>query len=57
MGYATPRRNVPDEFLRRHSPKNRLQHIEFLQQAGEGSDLHRELVDWFKTLACSANCE
>lgn len=50
IGYATPRGNVPGEFLRRHTPKNLSQHIEFLKQVGEGSDLHRELVDWFKSL-------
>lgn len=50
IGYATPCRNATGEFLRRNTPKNRSQHIEFLQQAREGSDLHRELVDWFKSL-------
>jgi len=50
IGYATPRRGVPGEFLRRPSPKNLSQHIEFLQQVGEGSDLHREMVEWFKAL-------
>lgn len=50
IGYATPRRDLPGEFLRRHSPKNLSQHIEFLQQVGDGSHLHHELVDWFKSL-------
>lgn len=50
IGYATPCRDSAGEFLRRHSPKNLSQHAEFLRQVGEGSALHREMVDWFKTL-------
>lgn len=50
IGYATPRRDAPGEFLRRHSPRNEAQHREFLRQVGEGSARHRELVDWFKSL-------
>jgi hypothetical protein len=30
--------------------KNRAQHAEFLAQVDEGSDLHRSLIDWFRTL-------
>jgi hypothetical protein len=40
----------PGEFLRRHSEKNREQHAAFLDQVGEGSALHDEIVSWFKTL-------
>jgi len=50
IGYGTERQGAPGEFLRRHSPSNRLQHREFLAQVGEGSALHRELIGWFKTL-------
>lgn len=50
IGYATPKRGRPGEFLRRHSAKNVLQHTEFLAQVGEGSDLHREMIAWFKSL-------
>lgn len=50
IGYATPCRDVPGKFLRRHGPKNLLQHADFLRQVGDGSDLHRELVGWFKSL-------
>lgn len=50
IGYATPRRDDSGEFLRRHSAKNVAQHAEFLSQVGEGSRLHRELVDWFRLL-------
>ncbi len=50
IGYATPRRDLPGEFLRQHSPKNLSQHTEFLRQVGQGSTRHHELVDWFKSL-------
>ncbi len=50
IAYATPRREMPDGFLRAHSPKNTAQHAEFLRQVGEGSALHRELLCWFRTL-------
>lgn len=50
IGFATPCPDAPSQFLRRHSDKNLAQHAEFLQQVGEGSALHRELIDWFKTL-------
>ncbi|MEX1196335.1 MAG: metallophosphoesterase [Pseudohongiellaceae bacterium] len=47
--YATP---DPKDggYLREHSEKNREQHQEFLQAVGEGSALHRELIDWFGSL-------
>lgn len=53
IGYVTP---YPDEgrtrgmFAREHSNKNRHQHIEFLRQVGEGSDLHAYWIEWFRTL-------
>jgi hypothetical protein len=50
IGFATHNREVPGEYMRRHSAKNINQHKEFLQQVVPGSALHRELVDWFKTL-------
>ena len=50
IGYLTPRRDNPADFLRSHSPKNDSQHAEFLRQVGRGSALHRELVEWFKSL-------
>jgi len=36
--------------LRAHSTKNRNQHKAFLDAVGEGSALHKELVEWFTTL-------
>lgn len=50
IGYATLRGNVPGDFLRPHTPKNVKQHAAFLGEVGEGSDRHRELVGWFKSL-------
>ena len=50
IGFATPCPATPGQFLRRHSAKNLAQHIQFLHQVGEGSALHREMVEWFKTL-------
>lgn len=50
IGYVTPRPQAPGEFLRKHSATNVAQHTEFLRQVGEGSGLHRELVEWFRTL-------
>ncbi len=38
------------EPLRAHSDKNRGQHAAYLEQVGEGSALHREHIEWFKTL-------
>ncbi len=37
-------------YLRPHTPKNRKQHQEFLDQIGEGSAAHREALGWFRTL-------
>jgi hypothetical protein len=38
------------EFMRPNTPKNQKQHEAFLSQIGEGSDLHRDVIGWFKTL-------
>ena len=48
--YATPDPEHPGEYLRRHSDKNRAQHAKFLAQVGEGSALHRKIIDWFMTI-------
>ena len=42
--------NNPDQFLRPHTTHNRKQHDAFLQQVGENSDLHAEIIEWFRTL-------
>ncbi len=50
IGWATRRDDDPDEFLRPHTPTHLRQHRAFLEQIGEGSLLHHELLDWFRTL-------
>jgi len=50
IGYVTPDPNAPGKFLRPHTESKVAQHAEFLAQVGEGTDLHRELVDWFRSL-------
>lgn len=50
IGYATERADAPGEHLRRHKPANVAQHAAFLAQVGEGSALHGELLQWFRTL-------
>ena len=50
IGWLTPDPANPGEFLRTHKDFHRKQHVEFLDEVGEGSALHHELVNWFKTL-------
>ena len=54
IAWHTPDPERPGEYLRprsgRKGEKNRRQHERFLAEVGEGSDLHGELVGWFKTL-------
>jgi hypothetical protein len=41
---------IPGNYLRNRSPGKVAQHEEFLRQVGDGSDLHLELVNWFRSL-------
>jgi hypothetical protein len=50
IGWATPRRDGSGRYLRDHSESKAAQHREFLQQVGEGSARHLEMLEWFKTL-------
>ncbi|MAX54861.1 MAG: metallophosphoesterase [Alcanivoracaceae bacterium] len=50
VAWATPNPNKPGEYLRPHNAKNLQQHREFLQQVGENSPQHQEIICWFKTL-------
>ena len=50
IGWATPDPAQPGQALRAHSPKNLAQHAAFLEQVSEGSALHAELIEWFRTL-------
>jgi hypothetical protein len=48
--WATKDSQNPSQCLRLHTDKNLGQHKEFLEQVGEGSELHKDFVEWFKTL-------
>ena len=50
VAWASPHPEQPDEYLRPHSAKNRQQHRAFLEQVGEGSLAHGDIIDWFKSL-------
>lgn len=56
IAYVTNDPSQPGEALRpnrgesKKCAKNRAQHAEFLLQVGEGSQLHRSMVEWFRTL-------
>ncbi|MDF1822255.1 MAG: metallophosphoesterase [Alcanivoracaceae bacterium] len=50
VAFATPHPDKPGEYLRPHTDKNRRQHQAFLDQVGEGSALHQDIVGWFRTL-------
>lgn len=49
IAWATPDPDAPGVGLRVDTKKNRKQHAEFLEQVGEGSEKHREVIDWFRT--------
>jgi hypothetical protein len=54
IAYATPHPNKPGDFLRTHqgewAAKNLAQHQKFLEAVVEGSELHREVIQWFKSI-------
>jgi hypothetical protein len=54
IAYATPNPNKPGDFLRTHqgewAAKNFGQHQKFLEDVVEGSELHREVIQWFKSI-------
>lgn len=51
VAWTIPDPNSDGEFLRPHGKgSNRAQHQAFLDQVGEGSILHKEITDWFRTL-------
>lgn len=49
VAWATPTADGRG-FLRAHVDKNQHQHKEFLAQIKEGSESHRDVIEWFKTL-------
>lgn len=50
VAWSTRHPDVPGGFLRSHTDRHRKQHQAFLDQVGEGSPLHDELIEWFRTL-------
>lgn len=50
VAFKTPHPEDPGERLRPHTEKNRNQHAAFLDQVGEDTALHDEIIAWFKTL-------
>jgi len=54
ISWATPNPRVPGDFMRSHEGRrgehNRMQHRAYLDQVVEGSALHREHIEWFRTL-------
>lgn len=48
--WTMPNLSQTDAYLRPHTESNRRQHQAFLQQVGEGSARHQEMIAWFKTL-------
>jgi len=50
VAFKTPHPEQPGERMRPHTDKNRDQHSAFLDQVGEDSALHDEMIAWFKTL-------
>jgi hypothetical protein len=50
ISFATPNPEVPGEFMRRHTAKNRKQHKGFTDQIPTNTNLYRQWIDWFKTI-------
>jgi hypothetical protein len=48
--WATEDQQNSGNYLRAHTDKNLDQHQAFLDQVGEGSELHHSMIEWFKTL-------
>jgi hypothetical protein len=50
ISYATPNPEIPGEFMRVHSEKNRDNHKEFIEQVQVHSGYYARCIEWFKTL-------
>lgn len=50
VAFKMPHPDQNGEHLRSHTEKNRGQHAAFLEQVGEDSALHNEMIAWFKSL-------
>lgn len=50
IGWAEQSHKHAGQFLREHNEKNLKLHAAFLRQVGQGSPLHQEMVEWFRSL-------
>jgi hypothetical protein len=50
ISFATPNLEIPGEFMRTHSDKNRKQHQAFTNQVQAKPGLYAEAIEWFRTL-------
>ena len=55
IGHMEPRRDaagnaIPESFLSSRSDNKVKQHAEFLRQVGQGSALHLDMLEWFRSL-------
>jgi len=49
LSYATTNPEIPGEFMRPHSDKNRAQHKSFVDQVQAEPGLYARSIEWFKT--------
>lgn len=47
IAYAT--KSESGDYLRKHTPKNQKQHLQFLQEANKDPEWYKSTIDWFKT--------
>jgi hypothetical protein len=50
ISYATPNPEIPGEFMRVHSDKNRTNHKEFIDQVQVDAGRYANTIEWFRTL-------
>jgi hypothetical protein len=50
ISYATPNPEIPGEFMRVHSDRNRANHKEFTDQVQVASGYYADSIEWFKSL-------
>jgi hypothetical protein len=50
ISFATPNPEVPGEFMRPHTDKNRKQHQDFTDQVQVPCGLYADSIEWFKAL-------
>ena len=50
ISFATPNPEIPGEFMRPHTDKNRKQHRDFTDQVQVRPGLYAESIEWFKAL-------